>query len=203
MIDLIAAADPRESALLDGLHVRLERSAAAAQSLDIAYRTIDSPIGGLLLARTPVGLVRVAFAVQDLDAVLDELARLVSPRILRSAGSLDAEARGFEAYFAGSARLDLPLDWRLSCGFRRQVRRHLVSIPYGRTESYAQVAAAVGRPAAVRATGSACATNPLPIVVPCHRVVRSDGSLGGYLAGLNAKRTLLQLESLNPREWTD
>jgi len=109
---------------------------------------------------------------------------------------LDPVAREIEEYFAGRrSQFDVALDFRLSQGFRRNVLGRLCEIGYGQTASYAAVAAAAGNPKAVRAVGSACATNPLPIVVPCHRVVRSDGSIGQYAGGLEAKRTLLALEA--------
>jgi methylated-DNA-[protein]-cysteine S-methyltransferase len=170
--------------------------AVEAGILDIAYRTMDSPVGTLLLAATDEGLVRVAFDREDHDAVLVSLAEKVSPRIMLAPGRLDRAARELDEYFTGGRRaFDLPLDFRLSSGFRRSVLAHLPEIGYGHTESYAQVAAAAGSPRAVRAVGSACATNPLPLVVPCHRVVRSDGSFGGYRGGPEAKRLLLSLES--------
>ena len=192
-LDLMpATVDPLE---LDRLHERLITSAAAEGTLDVAYRTIDSPLGPLLLAATEQGLVRVAYELEDHDSVLQTLATRVSPRILRAPGRLDEPARQLDDYFAGSRHaFDLPVDLRLATGFRRQVLDHLRTIGYGRTESYTAVAAATGRPRAVRAVGSACATNPVPVVVPCHRVLRSDGSLGGYIGGLGAKRTLLALE---------
>lgn len=204
LADARALADPAIAALNDAtaptdadlaaLHVRLESRADA--DLDVAYRTVDSPVGPLLLAATDAGLVRVAFAVEDHDAVLQTLADRVGSRILRAPGRLDAAAREVEEYFAGRRHtFDLPLDLRLSAGFRRLVQEHLPHIGFGSTASYAQVAAAVGNPGAVRAVGTACATNPLPVVVPCHRVLRSDGSLGGYVGGLDAKRTLLTLET--------
>jgi methylated-DNA-[protein]-cysteine S-methyltransferase len=164
--------------------------------LDVAYRTIDTPVGTLLLAATEQGLLRVAYDREGHDAVLDALAGSVSPRILRAPTRLDMVARQLEEYFSGARRVfDVPLDLRLSRGFRRAVLAHLPEIPYGRTESYTQVAVAAGSPNAVRAVGTACATNPLPVVVPCHRVVRADGSYGGYVGGENAKRTLLTLEA--------
>lgn len=178
------------------LHARLAATAETEGLLDVAYRTVDSPVGSLLLAATDEGLVKVAFEVQDHDAVLAFLAQRVSPRILRVPGRLDPVARQLDEYFAGSRHsFDLPLDWRLSTGFRRQVLDHLTRIGYGRTESYAEVAAGAGNPGAVRAVGTACATNPLVLVVPCHRVVRSDGSAGGYAGGVEAKATLLALEA--------
>lgn len=162
---------------------------------DIAVRTVASPVGDLLLAATPAGLVRVAFAAEDHDAVLEELGRRVSPRIVDSPTRLDAAAREIDEYFdQRRTRFDVPLDRRLSAGFRLEVLMHLSEVPFGRTESYTQVAAALGKPRAVRAVGTACATNPIPVVVPCHRVLRSDGALGGYLGGLEAKTVLLALE---------
>jgi len=180
---------------LDRLHDRLVADAAADGSLDVAYRTIDSPLGPLLLAATDRGLLRVAYGREDHDGVLETLALKVSPRILRAPGRLDEPARQLDDYFAGARHaFDLPVDLRLTTGFRRQVLDHLATIDYGRTETYTAVAVATGRPRAVRAVGSACATNPVPVVVPCHRVLRSDGTLGGYIGGLGAKRTLLGLE---------
>ena len=190
--------DPDPEAL-SRLRDSLIGSAAAAGVLDIAYRTVDSPVGTLLLAATEEGLIRVAFDREDHDVVLVALAEKVSPRIMLAPGRLDHAARELDEYFAGSRRVfDLPLDLRLSSGFRRSVLAHLPEIGYGHTESYAQVATAAGSPRAVRAVGSACATNPLPLIVPCHRVVRSDGSFGGYRGGPEAKRLLLTLEAEAP-----
>jgi methylated-DNA-[protein]-cysteine S-methyltransferase len=178
------------------LHERLVTAATREQLLDVAYRTLDTPVGTLLLAATEEGLVRVAYDREDHDAVLSKLADSVSPRILRAPARLDPVARQLAEYFDGGRRLfELPLDFRLARGFRLAVLAHLPAIGYGHTESYAQVAAAAGSPRAVRAVGTACATNPLPVVVPCHRVVRSDGSYGGYVGGEDAKRTLLTLEA--------
>ncbi|OMH23133.1 cysteine methyltransferase [Tersicoccus phoenicis] len=194
MIEAVRDATSPSEEELAALHERLE--ARAGDDLDVAYRTVDSPVGPLLLAATDAGLVRVAFAVEDHDAVLQTLADRLGPRILRAPKRLDTAAREVEEYFEGRRHaFDLPLDLRLSAGFRRLVQEHLPRIGFGSTASYAQVAAAVGNPAAVRAVGTACATNPLPVVVPCHRVLRSDGSLGGYIGGLAAKRTLLSLET--------
>ncbi|QIK83042.1 methylated-DNA--[protein]-cysteine S-methyltransferase [Sanguibacter sp. HDW7] len=190
-----ALAEGPSSARLGALTDALAASAAADDLLDVAVRTVASPVGDLLLAATPVGLVRVAFTAEDHDAVLDDLARRVSPRVLRAPTRLDAVARELDEYFEGRReRFDVTLDRRLSAGFRLAVLTHLTDVPFGRTESYAEVAAALDNPKAVRAVGSACATNPIPVVVPCHRVLRSDGSLGGYLGGLDAKTTLLRLE---------
>jgi methylated-DNA-[protein]-cysteine S-methyltransferase len=175
------------------------RLAAAAQRdgiLDVAYRVIDSPVGALLVAATESGLVRVAYASENHDAVLQSLADRISPRILAAPARLDHVARELEEYFGGHRqRFDVPLDWRLSAGFRRTVLHHLPEIGYGHTASYAAVARLAGNPKAFRAVGTACATNPLPVIVPCHRVVRADGGMGGYLGGAQAKSTLLTLEA--------
>lgn len=175
------------------------RLAAAAQHdgiLDVAYRIVDSPVGPLLLAATESGLVRVAYASEDHDAVLQALADRISPRVLNAPARLDAAARELGEYFAGQRRsFGLPLDWRLTAGFRRAVLSHLTEIGYGRTASYAAVAKLAGNPKAVRAAATACATNPLPVIVPCHRVVYSDGRIGRYLGGPDAKRALLTLEA--------
>jgi methylated-DNA-[protein]-cysteine S-methyltransferase len=182
----------------DRLAVLHERLAAAADSgglLDVAYRTVDSPVGPLLLAGTEQGLVRIAFAGEGHDAVLQALADKISPRVLHAPARLDAAARELAEYFAGQRRgFDLPLDWRLAAGFRRTVLSHLPEIGYGRTASYAAVARLAGNPRAIRAAATACATNPLPVVVPCHRVVLADGRIGNYRGGPEAKRTLLTLE---------
>ncbi|HEX3088236.1 MAG TPA: methylated-DNA--[protein]-cysteine S-methyltransferase [Ilumatobacteraceae bacterium] len=178
------------------LHERLAAGAEIDGILDVAYRTLDTPIGSLLLAATDVGLVRIAFASEDHDAVLQALADRVSPRILLAPARLDETARELDEYFDGRRHtFELRLDWQLSKGFRSSVLHTLPQIRYGETASYASVARLAGNPKAVRAVGSACATNPLPVVVPCHRVVRSDGEMGGYLGGVAAKRTLLDLEA--------
>lgn len=178
------------------LHARLVAAAERDGVLDVAYRMLDTPVGELLLAATEQGLVRVAYAREDRDAVLAKLAYAVSPRVLHAPGRLDEVSRQLDEYFAGRRRVfEVSLDFRLSKGFRRNVLAHLTEIGYGHTESYTQVAVAAGSPKAVRAVGTACATNPLPVVVPCHRVVRSDGSFGGYAGGPEAKRLLLTLEA--------
>jgi methylated-DNA-[protein]-cysteine S-methyltransferase len=185
--------DPQKMA---ELHARLAADAQREGVLDIAYRIVDSPVGPLLLAATDRGVVRVAYAREDHDAVLQTLADKISPRILHAPARLDSAARELDEYFAGARRqFDIPLDWRLSAGFRSTVLHHLPEIGYGHTASYATVARRAGNPKAVRAVGTACATNPLPVVVPCHRVVRSDGAMGGYLGGAEAKRLLLALEA--------
>ncbi|MDP9335490.1 MAG: methylated-DNA--[protein]-cysteine S-methyltransferase [Actinomycetota bacterium] len=181
---------------LQSLHDRLSIAARAAGILDIAYRVVDSPVGPLLLAATDAGLVRVAFSSENHDAVLQSLSDRISPRVLNDPARLDSAARELDDYFAGHRRaFDVPLDWQLSTGFRSAVLHHLPEIGYGHTATYAAVAQLAGNPKAVRAVGSACANNPLPLIVPCHRVVRSDGRMGGYLGGVEAKRMLLALEA--------
>ena len=188
---------PVEGSDVDRLRARLAAAAEAEGILDVAYRTVDTPVGPLLLAATEQGLVRVAYPNQGHDAVLQALADRVSPRVLHAPGRLDPVARQLDDYFAGRRqRFDVPLDWRLLTGFRSTVLHHLaIDVDYGHTASYAALAALAGNPKAVRAVGSACATNPLPVVVPCHRVVRSDGAIGNYAGGVEAKRTLLELEA--------
>lgn len=177
------------------LHTALEGKAEAAGVLDVAYRTIDSPVGELLLAATEAGLVRVAYRIEGFDQVLSALAARVSPRILAAPRRLDGVVRQLDEYFTGRrSHFEVSLDFALSTGFRQVVQHYLPQIAYGRTATYKQVAESVGNPRAVRAVGTACATNPLPVVVPCHRVLRTDGSLGGYVGGARAKATLLTLE---------
>lgn len=185
-----------DSATISRLHDELTAKAADAGLLDLAYRTVDSPIGPLLLVASDRGLTRVAFASEGHERVLATLAATISPRILRAPRRLDEPARELDEYFTGIRRgFDLQLDLTTTGEFRRAVQLLLPSIAYGTTVSYTELASRAGRPTAVRAVGSACATNPLPIVVPCHRVLRSDGSLSGYLGGLPAKRALLDLEA--------
>ncbi len=194
-IELLTRETREEGEHLAALHAALVGRATAESAVDVTYRVVDSPVGALLLAATEAGVVRVAFDVEDHDRVLESLGTHVGSRILRGGDRLDPLARELDDYFGGGRRaFDVPVDLRLAHGFRLSVLNHLTQIPYGATESYSQVASASGSPRAVRAVGSACATNPLPIVVPCHRVVRSDGSLGGYLGGLPAKELLLGLE---------
>lgn len=194
--DLFDALPAVDEATTRRLHTRLERAADADGLLDVAYRTLDTPIGKLLVAATPLGLVRIAFELEDHDAIIARLAAQISPRVMRAPARLDAAARELDAYFEGRRiDFDLPLDLRLAHGFRREVLEHLRHVAYGRTASYADLAVLAGRPRAVRAVGTACATNPLPIIVPCHRVLRSDGGLGGYLGGVEVKRGLLAMEA--------
>lgn len=193
---LAALAGTCDDESFDKLRSRLADQAQQTGILDVAYRTVDTPVGELLLAATERGLVRVAYSIEDHDLVLQSIAGHVSPRILRAPARLDDVAREIDEYFTGGRRMfDLPLDMRLAHGFGRIVLDHLREIGYGTTASYGTIAAASGSPAAVRAVGSACARNPLPVVVPCHRVVRSDGAIGQYVGGTDAKRTLLDLEA--------
>ncbi|HEY1355009.1 MAG TPA: methylated-DNA--[protein]-cysteine S-methyltransferase [Solirubrobacterales bacterium] len=174
---------------------RLTERAADEGLLDVAYTTTDSPFGELLLAATPRGLVRVGLPEQEADELLEDLAARVSPRVLEASAPLDEARRELDLYFDGRlTEFELALDWRLSRDFRRRVLRAINRIPYGQTRSYMQVAASAGNERAVRAAGSACGSNPIPIVVPCHRVLRTGGGLGGYGGGLPMKRSLLELE---------
>lgn len=194
--DLAAALPVAPGQESDGRRGQLARRADQEGLLDLAYQIVESPIGSLLLAASPAGLVRVAFAREDHDVVLSELSLRVSPRILRSSRRTDDVARQLDEYFAGRRRrFEVPLDLQLVRGFRRAVVVHLRDIAYGSTESYAEVAEAAGNRAAVRAVGSACSHNPVPVVVPCHRVVRSDGTIGQYLGGTETKAALLTMES--------
>lgn len=173
----------------------LRERAAAEGLLDIAYATADSPFGTLLLAKTPQGLVRLGLPNEDLDEVLADLAGRVSPRVLEAPAGLDQERRELDDYFAGRRHdFDLPIDWQLSHGFLLRARQRIAAIPYGETRTYTDLARGAGNERAVRAAGSACSRNPIPLVVPCHRVLRSDGSLGGYAGGLAMKEKLLDLE---------
>lgn len=195
ILDELASAPTDTAALRE----RLAREAQDEGLVDVAYREVDSSIGELLLAATPRGLVYTAFAVEETGEVLTMLAARVSPQLLRAPAEhpvLDIAAAQVEEYLDGHRRaFDLPLDTSLVTGFRGEVQQHLASVDYGRTATYAEVAAELGRPGATRAVGTACATNPLPLVWPCHRVLRSDGGLGGYRGGLDAKRRLLEMEA--------
>ena len=173
----------------------LIRHAEREGLLDVAYTEVDTPVGQLVLAATSRGLVRITFPVETTDAVLEQLSASVSPRILESPARLDDARRELDRYFEGKLqKFSLPLDWQLTRGFYRKVLRATARIPYGKTRSYTDMANKAGSPRAVRATGTALGSNPLPIVVPCHRVLRSGGALGGYGGGLEVKQTLLELE---------
>ena len=170
--------------------------AEAEGLLDVAYATLDSPLGRLLLAATPRGVVRVAFDTSDPDAVLQSLAARISPRVLEAPGRLDLARRELDEFFAGRRReFDVPLDWRLVEGFRRRVLEATAGVPYGGRTTYTAVATAAGSPRGVRAAGTALGANPLPLFVPCHRVLPMSGATGGYGGGVERKRWLLGLES--------
>ena len=178
------------------LRDRLTDRAAGEGLLDVAYASVDSPVGALLLAATPTGVVRLAFDNESRDHVLSELAARVSARVLEAPARLDTPRRELDEYFTGArSRFDLHLDWTLTTGFRREVLTATAAIPYGQTGTYRSVATAAGNPRAVRAAGTALATNPIPIIVPCHRVTRTDGALGGYRGGAARKDVLLHLET--------
>jgi methylated-DNA-[protein]-cysteine S-methyltransferase len=199
--DLMVAERLRGSgaADLDGwerVSAELARRAEAEDLLEVAFERHDSPLGSLLLAATRAGVVRVGLPSEDEAAVLDELGRAISSRMLRASRPAVTAARAqLDEYFAGRrTAFDVELDWQLTHGFRRQVLVATAEIPYGQTASYAQVAAEAGSPRAVRAAGTALAANPLPILVPCHRVLRSGGGLGQYRGGVAAKASLIELE---------
>jgi len=194
----LAAMYPIDNNDITRLHARLATAAERDDVLDVAYRTVDSPVGPLLIAGTSVGLVRVAFDSEGNDAVLQALSDRISPRVLNAPARLDAVAHQLDEYFSGHRHsFDVPLDWQLSTGFRRTVLEHLATdIDYGTTASYGTLARLSGSPKAIRAVGSTCATNPIPVVVPCHRVVRADGTIGQYRGGPAAKRALLDLEGV-------
>ncbi|MGW9405769.1 methylated-DNA--[protein]-cysteine S-methyltransferase [Arthrobacter sp. NPDC055585] len=195
-LDTLTGLRAGEDTALARLHTRLAAAAQEQDLLDVAYTVMPSPVGELLLAATPAGLVRVGFGVEGHDAVLAQLGARISPRILQAPERLAEPVRQLQEYFAGTRReFSLALDFRLATGFRRTVVEHLPDIGYGSTTSYAALAALAGSPGAVRAAGTACARNPLPVVVPCHRVVRSDGKIGNYLGGTEAKATLLAMEA--------
>jgi methylated-DNA-[protein]-cysteine S-methyltransferase len=167
--------------------------------LDVAYTVIDSPLGELLVAGTARGLARVAYPINDHDAVLDDLARRLSPRVLEAPRRLERARRELDEYFEGRRRsFDLPVDLSLTRGFTRRVLDATADIGFGEQSTYRQVARAAGSERAVRAAGNALGANPIPVVVPCHRVLRSGGGLGGYTGGLERKRFLLEVEGVDP-----
>lgn len=192
---------PRDPAGAQAAIARAVERAERDGLVDVAFATADSPIGPLLLAATVAGVVRVAFENEDGSAVLQDLARRVAPRVVASPARLDPVRRELDEYFTGRRdHFDVPLDWRLTAGFRRTVLEHLYAqVHYGDTVSYMELAEMVGNPSAARAVGTAMATNPIPIIIPCHRVLRSGGYLGGYGGGLASKAKLLELEAGEPR----
>jgi methylated-DNA-[protein]-cysteine S-methyltransferase len=176
--------------------LRLAERAAAEGLLDVAYASMDSPLGPLTVAATPRGLVRVAYTEhRSEDEVLEDLAARVSPRVLEAPGRLDETRSELDEYFAGGRTdFDLPIDWSVLRGFTLEVLRQTAAIRFGELRTYAEVASGAGSPRAVRAAGNALGANPMPVVVPCHRVVRTGGALGGYTGGIERKEFLLRLE---------
>lgn len=175
----------------------LTKRAQEEDLLDVAYATVDSPFGPLLLAATPRGLVKVSLPGYDPEETLEDLAARVSPRVLEAPARLDDARRELDLYFDGKlTEFDLALDWQLTGGFRGRVQKAINRIPYGQTRSYTEMARRAGNERAVRAAGTACGSNPIPVVVPCHRVLRSGGALGGYGGGLPMKEGLLKLEGI-------
>jgi methylated-DNA-[protein]-cysteine S-methyltransferase len=165
--------------------------------LDVAYGSYDSPLGPLTVFVTPRGLVRLSYPGEPIDDQLDELAAFISPRVMAAPERTDDVRRQLDSYFGGTRRdFELPIDWRLMRGFRADVLRATARIPFGSVVSYRDVAAAAGSPNAYRAAGNALGSNPVPIVVPCHRVVHAGGGLGGYTGGLERKQFLLRLEGV-------
>jgi len=175
---------------------RFASRAADEGHIDVAYATVDSPIGRLLAAVTRQGLARLGFGQESHDTILEDLSRRISPRVVEAPGRVDDVRRQLDEYFAGSRqRFTLPLDWALMQGFARKVLQRTNEIPYGEVRTYRQVAELAGNDRASRATGNALGSNPIPIIVPCHRVIRTGGGLGGYGGGLEIKQLLLDLES--------
>jgi methylated-DNA-[protein]-cysteine S-methyltransferase len=181
----------------DRLMASLGPLAEAAGLVDVAYASMDSPVGELLVAVTPRGVVRVSYASETADEVLAELAERVSPRVLRLPWRTDKARRELDEYFAGSRQqFDITVDWSLVRGFAQGVLRATARVPFGQVTTYRQMAEAAGSPRASRAAGNALGSNPIPIVVPCHRVLHAGGGLGGYAGGLERKRYLLTLEGV-------
>jgi methylated-DNA-[protein]-cysteine S-methyltransferase len=180
----------------DGL-ARLSRRALDDDLVDVGYGRVESPLGELTVAATPRGVLRIAYPANDPDHVLEELAARVSPRLLEAPALIDGVRRELDEYFEGKReRFDLPLDWTLTRGFNRRVLRATAKLGFGEVSTYAEMAARAGSPRAVRAAGNALGSNPLPIVVPCHRILRTGGGLGGYTGGLDKKEFLLSLEGV-------
>lgn len=172
-------------------------AAEDAGLLDVAYALLDSPVGRLLVAGTDRGLVRIAYLDEpsDEERTLEQLAREISPRVLVAPRRVDRERRELDEYFAGDRHtFDVPIDWRLTRGFARRVLQATARIPFGEVSSYRGVAAEAGSPRGYRAAGNALGSNPIPIIVPCHRVLHAGGGLGGYTGGLERKRVLLGVE---------
>jgi methylated-DNA-[protein]-cysteine S-methyltransferase len=187
--------EPLTSKELAAAVSRLARRAEDEGLVDVAYTTVETPIGDLVVASTRRGLVRVSFVPEVREQVLQELAEDVSPRVIEAPGRLDDVRRQLDDYFEGRRHeFDLTLDWQLTHGFSRRVLQHTAQIPFGQVSSYKEMAAAAGSPRGARAAGNALGSNPIPIVVPCHRVLHAGGGIGGYGGGLDMKRFLLRLE---------
>ena len=200
--------DGHITALLEGMDVdvagavaRASDRASAEGVVDVTYAEVESPLGPLVAAATPRGLVRLAYEDFNggLDPVLEHLAMRISPRILERRADFDPLRRELDEYFEGRRRaFDLDVDWSLTTGFTRRVLQATAAIPFGEVSTYRGVAAAAGNERATRAAGNALGSNPLPIVVPCHRVLRSGGGLGGYTGGVDKKERLLRIEGFLP-----
>lgn len=189
---LPSAEDERSAALAAQ---RLSSRAFAEGLADIGYGTVDSPFGTLTAAVTEQGLVRLAFPEEPLDEVLERLAQKLSPRIVEAPGRFEQVRRELDEYFAGSRRdFDVPLDRVLMSAFAKRVLAATSAIPYGSVSTYTEMATEAGSPRGSRAAGNALGSNPIPVIVPCHRVLRTGGNLGGYGGGLDRKRWLLELE---------
>ena len=184
----------------DDLGERLVARAASEGLLDVAYASVDSPLGELTAAVTPAGLVRLAYTdFRGRDPVLEDLTGRISPRVIEAPARLDRVRRELDEYFEGRrTEFDLPIDWSLTRGFTRGVLQATARIPFGEVGTYASVAGAAGSPRAVRAAGNALGANPMPVVVPCHRILRTGGALGGYTGGIERKEFLLRLEGRLP-----
>ena len=175
---------------------RLASAADREGLVDIAFATVDSPLGPLLALGTERGLMMLSYADQSTEEKLTRVAARISPRIMEAPARLDAARRELDEYFAGRRRhFEIPIDWSLIGGYARTVLERTGEIPYGQALSYAELSAQVGNPRGARATGNALGSNPIPIVIPCHRVLRTGGALGGYTGGLDRKRFLLALEA--------
>ena len=197
----LAGVTPRTDGVdLDALKASLARRAQDAGLLDVGYATYDSPLGALTLMVTPRGVLQVSYPGEPIEAQLEEIGRRISPRILEAPARTDEVRRQLDEYFAGRRhRFEVPIDWRLTAGFTTRVLQATARIPFGSVSTYRGVATEAGSPNAYRAAGNALASNPIPIVVPCHRVLHAGGGIGGYTGGIDRKRFLLGLEGVRPR----
>jgi methylated-DNA-[protein]-cysteine S-methyltransferase len=199
MTDLIADTLRAPAPEAAGAARRFAERAAAEGIADLAYATTESPLGELLLVSGPRGLTRLAYVDEELDGLLGELAATRSPKIVAAPAALDPWRRELDEYFAGRRRdFDAPLDWSQMPPFQRRILKATAAIPFGETSTYSGVAAGAGSPRGSRAAGNALGANPLPIIVPCHRVLRTGGGMGGYTGGISRKHLLLELEGVLP-----